>query len=240
VIGRISSQGTVTTYVVPTTAAGPSDIAAAADGTLWFTEGSASRIGRIALAVRPPAPPGAPTISSFSPGSGPAGTAVAIAGTKLAGTTGVWFHGTLQPDFEVDPTGTLISTRVPAGATSGEIVVATPGGTVATSTGFVVTSAPLVHTRSVTLHLGAHLHARGLVRVEDGFMACLTRRHVTIQRHVQGRWRTVGGDLTDAGGRYALTVPDRSGWYRAVLREVPVADGGNCGAAVSRTRLHPA
>ena len=67
-----------------------------------------------------------PVLSSLSPGSGPVGTSVTISGTGLAGATAVSFNGTTAT-FAVLNAGTITAT-VPAGATSGNVVVATPGG----------------------------------------------------------------------------------------------------------------
>lgn len=237
VVARITTDGAVSTLPVPTMSAGPSDISAGPDG-LWFTEGSASKIGRILPVVRPPIVPPAPSITSFAPSSGRAGTAVAIAGSNLGGTTDVRFNGTRQPAFTVDPTGTLITTTVPAGASTGPIVVSTAGGSAVSSSAFVVMPDPVTHVRNVTLTLHGHLGATGRIVVADGSAACRWHRYVRIQRHGHRGWTTVGGDLTNAAGRYALILPDRSGWYRAVIRRTSLADGDACAAATSGTRRH--
>ena len=46
-IGRITTYGAVTEYVIPTANSGPIGITAGSDGALWFTENSANKIGRI-------------------------------------------------------------------------------------------------------------------------------------------------------------------------------------------------
>ena len=81
---------------------------------------------------------GAPTISSFSPSSGPVGTSVSINGTNLNGATSVTFNGT-PAGFSVNGS-TQINTSVPGGATTGKIKVTTPNGTATSATHFVVTS----------------------------------------------------------------------------------------------------
>ena len=79
-----------------------------------------------------------PTISSFSPASGPVGTSVVITGESFTGATSVTFGGVKATSFTVD-SHTQITATVPTGAKTGKIGVATPGGT-ATSTGtFTVT-----------------------------------------------------------------------------------------------------
>jgi outer membrane protein assembly factor BamB len=82
-----------------------------------------------------PGPP--PTITSFSPTSGPVGTVVTIKGTHLAGATKVTFdgpHGTITKD-----TASTIKVTVPAQAQTGWVKVATPGGKVETAKAFTVT-----------------------------------------------------------------------------------------------------
>jgi hypothetical protein len=82
-----------------------------------------------------------PTVTGFSPGSGPVGQAVTIDGTKLVGATLVEFGGVDQSSFTWSPAGTQITTTVPAGAVDGQIRVTTAGGTATSSASFDVTSA---------------------------------------------------------------------------------------------------
>ncbi len=82
----------------------------------------------------------APTIASFSPASGQAGTAVTIAGTAFTGANSVTFNGAAA-SFTVN-SDAQITTAVPSGATSGAIAVTTAGGTATSSTSFTVTTAP--------------------------------------------------------------------------------------------------
>jgi hypothetical protein len=80
----------------------------------------------------------APTVTNFSPTSGPVGQAVDIQGTNFTGATAVTFNGTADPSFVVN-SSTDISAHVPTGATSGTISVTTPNGTGTSSTSFSVT-----------------------------------------------------------------------------------------------------
>lgn len=84
--------------------------------------------------------PGAPSIASFSPASGPVGTSVTIAGTDLTGTTAVTFN-TTSATFTED-SATQITAIVPQRATTGVIAVTTAGGTATSDTAFTVTSGP--------------------------------------------------------------------------------------------------
>jgi len=80
----------------------------------------------------------APTISSFTPVSGPIGTAVTINGSHFTGATAVRFNGTAATSFTV-VSDSQITTAVPAGATTGAVSVTTPGGTSSSSAVFTVT-----------------------------------------------------------------------------------------------------
>src|SRR3974390_1218531 len=49
-IGRITTNGAVTTFPIPTSNTSPTQITAGPDGALWFTEPLGNRIGRITTA----------------------------------------------------------------------------------------------------------------------------------------------------------------------------------------------
>jgi uncharacterized repeat protein (TIGR03803 family) len=71
------------------------------------------------------------------PTSGKVGAAVKIFGTNLTGATSVSFNGT--PATFTVVSSSEITTTVPAGATTGTVQVATPGGTLTTNVVFRVT-----------------------------------------------------------------------------------------------------
>jgi uncharacterized delta-60 repeat protein len=181
------------------------------------------------------APP-APTISSFSPLSGPVGTSVTIFGGNFAGASSVGFSGVAQPSFTVDPTGSLITAAVPPGATTGAIQVTTPYGTATSLSSFTVTAG--AHERNVTLSLRKHLVAKGNVVVTDGYASCFQNMHVRIQRRISDHWRTIATDQTDADGSFTHRLPDRTGWYRASVNAVTLSSGDVCDRAISGTRHH--
>jgi uncharacterized repeat protein (TIGR03803 family) len=70
------------------------------------------------------------------PNSGKVGRSVKILGTDLTGATSVTFNGTAAV-FKVD-SGSLISTIVPAGATTGALEVVTPSGALSSNVKFRV------------------------------------------------------------------------------------------------------
>jgi len=81
----------------------------------------------------------APTLSSFTPATGPVGSSVTITGANLTGATIVAFNGVAATTFTVN-SATQITATVPSGATTGEISLTTPGGTVHSTTTFVIQS----------------------------------------------------------------------------------------------------
>jgi PKD repeat protein len=80
----------------------------------------------------------APTISSFTPASGPVGTLVNVYGTTFHDVTSVKFNGTPVLTYQVNSL-TWISAYVPLGATTGPISVTTPSGTATSASAFTVT-----------------------------------------------------------------------------------------------------
>ncbi len=69
--------------------------------------------------------------------SGMVGAAVKILGTDLTGATSVTFNGT-SATFTVNSTGTVVTTTVPMGATTGTVQVVTPTATLNSNTVFTV------------------------------------------------------------------------------------------------------
>jgi hypothetical protein len=77
-----------------------------------------------------------PILTGFSPSFGRSGTNVIITGTNLAGVTEVLFNGASSP-FQTNHNGQVTAT-LPVGATTGRITVFGPGGSVQSSSNFVV------------------------------------------------------------------------------------------------------
>jgi len=77
-----------------------------------------------------------PQLTSFSPTSGPVGTAVTITGVSLTQASKVTFNGK-QAVFTVN-SDTQITATVPTGATTGKIKIITPGGSATSTTSFTV------------------------------------------------------------------------------------------------------
>jgi hypothetical protein len=167
---------------------------------------------------------GAPTITSFTPTSGPVGTSVKITGTNFSGTgitsTSVTFNNVTATS--VVNSATQITATVPSTATTGKIKVTTSCGSITSATDFTVSK---VHSRSVTLSLKKHLVAKGMVSVGDGFTACAASVPVKIQRRVSGSWKNVGSTTTSASGSYKKKIKDKPGKYRAKAPKVTLNAG---------------
>ena len=81
-----------------------------------------------------------PSISSFSPTSGPVGTLVTINGSNFTGATAVKFGNRAAASFTVD-SSTKIFATVADGTQTGPVQVTTPDGTATSARDFVVTAA---------------------------------------------------------------------------------------------------
>jgi hypothetical protein len=79
-----------------------------------------------------------PTISGFTPGSGPPGTGVTINGTNFISPSAVQFNGQ-GANFTLNSTTQIVAT-VPNAATTGPITVTTGSGTATSSSNFTVTT----------------------------------------------------------------------------------------------------
>jgi hypothetical protein len=110
---------------------------AATTGKITVTNSAGSAVSSETFTVSTSTP--APTITSFTPASGPVGTQVTIAGTNFTGATAVTFNNTAASTFTVDSAAQVRAT-VAAGTTSGTIAVTTPGGTASSATSFTVTT----------------------------------------------------------------------------------------------------
>ena len=103
--------------------------------TLAASSGCRVRTLPLILVVNAP-PPTGPNITSLSPTAGPVGTAVTISGSNFGTTQGsVTFNGTIAAATAWNASS--ISTSVPRGATTGNVVV-TAGGTASNGVSFTV------------------------------------------------------------------------------------------------------
>jgi uncharacterized repeat protein (TIGR03803 family) len=107
------------------------------DGIIYGTAQVGGPVGGGAVwALNAGLPKPTPWAQQFSPQSGAAGTQVRIWGYNLLGAT-VQFNGTLATTVTNSGSNYIFAT-VPTGATTGPIMVTTPGGTMTTKANFTV------------------------------------------------------------------------------------------------------
>ena len=183
--------------------------------------------------------PPSPTLTSFSPASGPVGTLVTLSGTGFSGATKVTFDN--MPASFLVPGATSITAAVPLTARSGPVRVTTPIGTATSHTIFTVT--PL--TAKLTLKLGG---LSGTV-LRLGKRVTMSARLVptrlagkrltfTIERRHNGRWYHVltRAQTTSSTGQANTThKPGTRGTYR--VRVTLAKTGANTAAASAWLRF---
>ncbi|UGS36913.1 IPT/TIG domain-containing protein [Capillimicrobium parvum] len=110
---------------------------------LFVFDDAAGDTGQITLGWSLDVTTNGPTISSFAPATGPAGTPIVITGTNLTGATAVTFGGVPAAAFTVNSPTTITAT-VPANAVSGPITVTTPNGSASSTANFAVSPPPTI------------------------------------------------------------------------------------------------
>jgi uncharacterized repeat protein (TIGR01451 family) len=136
----------------------------------------------------------APIIDFFEPPIGLAGTEVFVHGANFANVTAVRFNTVNATTFAA-PAHTQLHAVVPAGATTGKIVVSTPGGSVTSVVDFVVSGRPFI--RSFNPRYG-----------RDGFTrVTIEGLNFTGISGVGFNGKSVTGIATPAQGQILVTVP---------------------------------
>ena len=98
-------------------------------------------ISDVNFTITAPAP--GPTITTFTPMGGQAGTIVTVLGSNFTGATQVSFNGTAATAFTVN-SATQLTVTVPAGATTGPVGVVAATGTATSATPFTVGLPPVI------------------------------------------------------------------------------------------------
>ena len=85
-----------------------------------------------------------PTITSFTPSSGPVGTVITVTGTNLSGSTTTAWVGSAHDAPLTNVSSTSVNVTVPADApvAADQLAIFAPGGTVFSGSNFTVTAAP--------------------------------------------------------------------------------------------------
>jgi IPT/TIG domain len=200
----------------------------------------------------------APTITSFTPTCGLAGSGVVITGTNLIAADLLGGEVRFSPYAaaqvathtvpDVDDV-TSLSVLVPTGSADGPISVETDvGSAVFSTTSFLVpppdcTDTGNEHARNITFKITKKGRASGVVSsTEDpAFTDCVAAVPVKIQRKKPGGgWKTVGNTTTDDSGSYTRKVKNKPGKqkFRALAPKVSLGDPvtDTCLKARSATR----
>jgi len=194
----------------------------ATTGTISVTDTEGTATSATTFTVTPSP---TPTLTSFAPTSGAEGDTITLTGTGFTGASAVTFNGTAATTFTVD-SDTSITVTVPTGATTGAIVVTTPGGTATSATDFTVSATgPTQHDRDVSMSLRKHLFARG--HVTSDLDACNNGVSVEIQRRRHSHWKNAGSATTNTEGHYRVDLKDKNGKYRAFVAQEDVNAGAD-------------
>ena len=185
-----------------------------------------------------------PTITSFSPASGPVGTSVVVTGTNFTGTTSVTFNGTVAPGFTVD-SPTQLTVNVPGGATTGVITVTNGSGQASSATSFTVTFAPVVVTTAgpTTAPEQVTTAVDALLTVTDADSPALASASVSISSGlVSGEDVLTFAAAPGISGAYAagtgvltLTGPAPVAQWQQVLRSVRYLNTSDAPTTAPRT-----
>jgi len=161
---------------------------------------------------------GAPTIASFAPASGGAGTVVMVSGSNfnpIAGATTARLNQSAAPASAV--TTTSLSFAVPSGTGSGKILVATPAGSVASMTDFVVPPAGIA---AADVLATTHLTIDGPARTIG--LYATNKYGLVLFDGTAGGWMSVHVDnftITPSSSTIAYTVykPDNTQFTSGTL-----------------------
>src|SRR3989475_10710570 len=156
----------------------------------------------------------APTITSFTPTSGPVGTLVTISGMNFTGATAVTFNGVKGDPFTVT-SATAIQDTVPAGATTGPLSVTTAGGTATSTSSFTV-----VDTTPPTVSMTAPAAGSTVAGT------------VTVSATATDNVGVAGGQFKLDGANLAAEVTAAP--YSTTWNTIPAANGSHTLTAVAR------
>ena len=139
---KINGSGFAGTSAVTFNGAAAAFTVAAGGGSITATVPAAASTGKIGVTVSGTTVKTlnnfsvVPTITGFTPTSGPAGTVVTVTGTGFVNATQVTFAN-VNAAFTID-SPTQLRATVPSGTNSSKIVVRTAGGSATTATKFTV------------------------------------------------------------------------------------------------------
>jgi hypothetical protein len=149
-------------------------------------------------------------IDSFSPAAASSGTTVTLTGVGLNAATGVTVNGTPIPGFVVGGGGTTITFVVPAGATSGTIVVNTPNGPATSPGSFTIDNVPPTATLSTTAGSSTSVSPIPFTVSFGENVAGFADSDIAVNNG-----SVTSGSVSGSGGTYTFTITPAS--YRTVV-----------------------
>ncbi len=168
-----------------------------------------------------------PTLTRFSPTTGPPGTRVTLTGTYFLGATAVTFNGVRTPRFKV-VSGTSIWAFVPPGASSGPISVVTPGGTAVSADPFTVTEGGIQSRLFVPIVLRSQGRTADSFFTSELTLANRGSRDAVIQYTYYasiGKGSGTAVDFLEAGRQ--RVIPDAIAYLTSL--GVPIGEGSSGG-----------
>jgi hypothetical protein len=161
----------------------------------------------------------APTITSFSPTSGPIGTEITVIGTNLLGVMQVTFDGANAPVVPNTNTGTSLKVRVPVGTRNNSRLTVYNGvGTVTSKDMFRVTKSAVSLTSTVAPGAAAEAGSTQELQVYPNPVQDRDRAHVSFSLAKEESYslnlydmrgsllRKLGDGTAQAGRRYEFEV----------------------------------
>jgi virginiamycin B lyase len=120
-IERITTDGAVTDFTIPTSNAGAESITAGPDGNIWFEETNVDQIGRLNLTTG--------AISEFALAQGSLYSPVSFGGITAGPDGNVWFTEHIFGQIgRISPDGTVTEFQLPANALDPAQITAGPDG----------------------------------------------------------------------------------------------------------------
>ena len=172
-----------------------------------------------------------PTLTRFTPTSGPVGTWVTLTGTHFLGAADVRFNRVSSLQFEVAST-TTIRAVVPPRATSGLISVVTPGGTAISAEPFTVTDTG-IHSRRVFVPIVLRAQGRTAGSLFTSELTLTNRGSTTAATHYTYSSAFGGGSGTAMesleAGRQRV-IPDAIAYLASL--GIPIGSGTAGGTLV--------
>jgi hypothetical protein len=163
---------------------------------------------------------GAPSIKSFTPLNGQPGTLVTINGTNLDNPTGITIGGTSA--IAVSNTGTQLVVMAMPGSTSGQLSIATPGGTAIATGNFTVMETPYPNVQQGGKFVGTGVVIGASGNADQGGAVAIS---------ADGNTAVVGG-VTDNGQTGAIWIFFRTNGVWAQQGSKLTGIGGGIGSRV--------